>query len=268
MLTFPKESPWLRDGPADLVSSAAAILAREAQNLPGSVLQAPVAALPTGAFANPANHAYPVASAVPLPTANADQLRQQAHELLAGVFAVLGQNSPLAGAYSGASSAYADPKAVGNRKCPVTHAAVPLGGFDTGSLQSKAHELIEMLMAAFALPRYAESAQADDRVPLIHCPAPVQAGSTACASFTVLNDEPAPSEVTLYTSNFIADSAYEIPAVRVSASPRTRTIPPRGRETFEIKIAVPQQTPIGIYSGLIQAMGTKYVKAVLSVEVR
>jgi hypothetical protein len=230
MLTFPKESPWLRDGPADLVSRAAAILAREAQNLPGSVAQA--------------------------------------HELLAGVFAVFGQGSPLTGAYSGVPSAHTGPQAGGHRKCPVTHAAVPFGGFDPGSLQSKAHELIEMLMAAFAQPRYSDNPQAEDRVPLIHCPAPVQAGTDGCASFTILNDEPTPSEVTLYASNFIADSAYEIPAVRVSASPRTRTIPAGGRETFEIKIAVPQQTPAGIYSGLIQAMGTKYVKAVLSVEVR
>jgi len=45
------------------------------------------------------------------------------------------------------------------------------------------------------------------------------------------------------------------------------TIPAKSEAGFEIKIAVPQQTPVGIYSGLIQAMGCRYIKAVLSVEV-
>jgi hypothetical protein len=55
--------------------------------------------------------------------------------------------------------------------------------------------------------------------------------------------------------------------LRVTVSPRRATVPPQGEASFSIKIAVPQQTPSGTYSGLIQAMGSKYVKAVLSVEV-
>jgi hypothetical protein len=45
------------------------------------------------------------------------------------------------------------------------------------------------------------------------------------------------------------------------------TIPASGEVTFEIRIAVPQQAPAGAYSGLIQATGSRYVKAVLSVDV-
>jgi hypothetical protein len=45
------------------------------------------------------------------------------------------------------------------------------------------------------------------------------------------------------------------------------TISARGQARFEIQIAVPQQSGPGTYSGLIQVMGSKYVKAVLSVEV-
>jgi uncharacterized membrane protein len=45
------------------------------------------------------------------------------------------------------------------------------------------------------------------------------------------------------------------------------TIPAHGEATFQIRIAVSQQALPGIYSGLIQAAGSKYVKAVLSLEV-
>jgi hypothetical protein len=44
-------------------------------------------------------------------------------------------------------------------------------------------------------------------------------------------------------------------------------IPAQGKVDFVIQIDVPQQTPRGYYCGLIQAMGSKYFKAVLSMEV-
>lgn len=102
---------------------------------------------------------------------------------------------------------------------------------------------------------------------MLRCLAPVTPGHDGSATLRVANDESAPSEVTLYCSNFVADSGYDIPSVRVTITPRKVTIAPKGETAFEIKIAVPQQTPSGIYSGLIQATGATYVKAVLSVEV-
>jgi uncharacterized membrane protein len=65
----------------------------------------------------------------------------------------------------------------------------------------------------------------------------------------------------------VSDSGHEIPALRVSFTPRVATVPARASKTFEVKVAVPPQAAPGTYSGLIQAMGLKYVKAVLSVEV-
>jgi hypothetical protein len=49
--------------------------------------------------------------------------------------------------------------------------------------------------------------------------------------------------------------------------PRTATVAAKSEAVFEIKIAVPQQARPGVYSGLIQAMGARYAKAVLSVDV-
>jgi len=134
-------------------------------------------------------------------------------------------------------------------------------------LRRQAHEFVESLLVTFSRASSEKPAPYEEQVPLLRCVAPVQAGSEGRATMRVANDEETPSNVALYCTNFVADSGYEIPSLRVTVSPRTVTIPAKGDTTFEIKIAVSQQTPAGIYCGLIQAMGSKYVKAVLSVEV-
>jgi hypothetical protein len=160
--------------------------------------------------------------------------------------------------------------AIAGRICPVTGAAVPMAPPDKSRLRQQAHELVEALLGAFASEgsSYQKPASSEDHVPLLRCEAAVDAGGTACVRMTVANDEDAPAEVSLYCTNFVADSGYELPSTRVTVSPRRATIPARGQAPFEITIAVPSQTPPGIYSGLIQAMGCKYVKAVLSAQVR
>jgi hypothetical protein len=161
---------------------------------------------------------------------------------------------------------------VAERICPVRGTTLPQSSPDQGRLRQQAHEFIEALLAALHQPM-TEAAMPDeavacqDQVPLLRCEAPVQAGAEGSATMKVANDENTPSDATLYCSNFIADSGHEIPSLRVTVSPRRATIPAKGDANFEIKIAVPQQTPAGLYSGLIQAMGCRYVKAVLSVEV-
>lgn len=139
----------------------------------------------------------------------------------------------------------------------------PGSSFDPDRLRRYGHEIIESLVAAIS----PKAPPLENRVPLFRCAAAVQAGHDGTATLRVANDETSPSAVTLYCTNFVADSGCDIPSLRVTCSPRSVTIPAKGEATFEIKIAVPQQAPAGIYSGLIQAMGAQYVKAVLSVEV-
>ena len=150
---------------------------------------------------------------------------------------------------------------------PVIGATVPVPPPDMDLLRRKSHELIESLLVTFSQATGEKAAPYEDQVPLLRCMAPVQAGAEAVATMGVANDEGTPSEVALYCTNFAADSGHEISSVRVTVSPRMATIPPRGEATFEIKVAVPHQAAAGTYSGLIQATGSKYVKAVLSVEV-
>jgi hypothetical protein len=138
----------------------------------------------------------------------------------------------------------------------------PLSGLER--LRRQAHEILETFLTVLS----PKPDSPGERVPLLRCAAPVEPGGDGSAAVRVANDELTPSEVTLYCTSLIGDSGYDIPPMRVTISPRTVTVPPKGEATFEVKIAVPQQTPPGMYSGLFQATGTKYVKAVLSVEVK
>jgi hypothetical protein len=105
-----------------------------------------------------------------------------------------------------------------------------------------------------------------DAVALMRC-APVVAGEIARVQVQVTNDTDAPSQVALYASNFIADLGYEIPSWRVTFSPRGVAIDPHSALPFEVAVAVPEQTPPGTYSGLIQAVGQRTFRAVLTLDV-
>jgi hypothetical protein len=199
------------------------------------------------------------------------QLRAQAHELLAGVLGLLGASPTPDGKHpgygSGGSGPLAGLQSLAGHKCPITGIELPLGEIDKDRLRQQAHAFIETLLITFNDATGEKGLPSEDQVPLIHGVAPIEPGGVGRASLRVENEESIASEVTLYTSNFVADSGYEIPALRVSVTPRGVSIPPGGHATFEIAVQISQQTPRGTYSGLIQAMGNRYVKAVLTLDV-
>ncbi len=145
--------------------------------------------------------------------------------------------------------------------------SIPLSGMGTELAADRWLRQAQDLVAALSSLLGQTPAPAEDRVPLLHCFAPVEAGEEACASLRVSNEEPTAIEAVLYSTAFIADGGYEIPSHRVGFAPRIALVPANGEVTFDVKIAVPRQAPAGLYSGLIQATGCKYVKAVLSLEV-
>jgi hypothetical protein len=274
---IPSELPWPGGDLSGLLGQASALLSREALKLPAATLGKLGGHYPAGApealahGAPPApdlaGHQCPLTGAV-VPGAGAEKpdLRRQAHELLAALLP--GAAHQPGGAAAHSAGAYPGlPAGLAQHKCPMTGATAPAFPLDRDRLRRQAHEFIETLLITFNEATGEKGLPAEDKVPLLFCAAPVQAGNEARAMLTVVNDETTPSDVTLYSTNFVADSGYEIPALRVNASPRRVSIPAKGQASFEIRIQVPQQAPTGIYSGLIQAMGTKFVKAVLSVQV-
>lgn len=241
---------------ADLLTQASAVITRESSRLYGSGPSAAGVPLPSVPVASNVGESLlgiaaricPVTgAAIPSIPPDADRLGQQAHELVAGLFGGAGQGGHFL-----------------------------KGSDDADRLRRQAHELIETLLATFSggtrgsgigNAQAKASRGAANQVPLLRVSAPVPAGRSGRIEFCVANEEDTPSEVTLYSTDFISDMGHEIPALRVTVTPRRSTVPPKGEAQFAIEIAVPQQTPPGFYSGLIQAMGNRYVKAVLMVEV-
>jgi hypothetical protein len=152
------------------------------------------------------------------------------------------------------------PPAVDSLRIP---SSAPTGAVDPDRLRRQATEFIETLLAAVG----SSSPRREDQAPLLRCVAPVAAGETARATFRIANDGTEASDVSLFCTNFVADTGGDVPSHRVTVSPRRATIAPKGEATFEISLAVPSQTPRGTYSGLLQATGAQYAKAILTVEV-
>jgi hypothetical protein len=142
-----------------------------------------------------------------------------------------------------------------------------LQGAQGDELRRRASQFLETLLESVAHGHVARADSYEDRVPLVRGAAPVRAGSKGSVTLQVSNEETSVSEVRLYTSNLVADSGYEMPSLLISVTPRTASLPPGGQASFEIELAVPAQAPPGLYSGLIQASGCKYVKAVVMFEV-
>jgi hypothetical protein len=257
MANVPKPA-YRSDFATDFLSQATAVLSRETGRLPGALSDrtSPIPTAPTLPGVS-APHCPIVGAEAPVTPYAPGDLRQRAHELLAGIFSVYGQGK--------APSAGQPP--YGDKACPVTHAAPPPLGFDKDSLRRHAHEFIDTMLVGFRTATSEDGVVADHRAPLVSSSAPVRAGSAAQARITVVNEEPTASQVTLFCSSFVSDNGHEIPALRVSFSPRVATVPARGQQSFDVLVAVPSQAAPGTYSGLVQAMGSKYVKAVLSIEV-
>ena len=150
---------------------------------------------------------------------------------------------------------------------PLPTQAVTRAPVKQDAVRDRAHELIDALLQTLREDTSEKPARYENMVPLIHASAPVQAGQRARIGMQVTNEEATPIDVSLYCTDFVTDGGYTIPSLSVTVSPRQVTIGPRARAEFEVSVAVSAQTPAGEYSGLVQAMGSRYVKAVLAFEV-
>ncbi len=224
------------------------LLARAASLLSAEVVRSQPMLSSAGSRANPAR--VPVLKPVVLPNSS---------NVVPGALpdGAIGQSLPLAPPPPGDDAASA----------PLDLISSVLAGANVDELRRRASEFLEALLGSLAQGKAAPQSAYDDRVPLLRSVAPVQAGSTGSVMLRISNEEALPSEVSLYASNFVADSGYELPSLLVAVVPRKVTLPPAGETTFEIKLAVPAQAPPGLYSGLVQATGCKYVKAVVMFEV-
>lgn len=291
----------MQDGPVpELLRRASLILAQEVGRTPSRILDGALPELaqrlgvtgvpqapalmgkvmqPTTPSANPAELLGTPGAALPsagmgqgtsgAPHAAGD-LQKQAHELLAAVLSLWnpgkGALPGLPGGAGGLPSVpfYGRPS---GQKCPISGAELPTFPGARDQMRRKAHELIETLLITFNEATGEKGLPTENQVPLVNISAPVAPGETARVSLTVANEEGTPADVSLYSTNFVADHGHELPSLRVTILPRATVIPAQGQATFEVSIAVPPQTLKGSYCGLIQAHASRYFKAVLALDV-
>ncbi len=243
-----RNDSWPSGGAAeDLLTRAAAVLAREAERLRSpTLIPAPQAApftqgapAPAAAAVDLSDRVCPVTGMNVLPYGTGkEDLRQQAHELIAGLFNAFGGPGGYPAGATGGSAARLIPggdQSLLGAVCPITKASVPFA-FDRDRLRKQAHAFIETLLVTFNDSTGERGLPTEDKVPLVQCQAPVQAGKQARAVMTVGNEESTPSEVALYCTNFVADSGTDIPALRVAISPRRATIPRTLRRPSRLRL--------------------------------
>lgn len=104
-------------------------------------------------------------------------------------------------------------------------------------------------------------------VPLISSDRPAKAGETAKVDVTVAKDGPGEASVTLYSTDFVSDTGFQIPSACATFSPRSVTVNGRASGKSEMRIAIPAQCGRGAYSALVQAMGVGRPCAVVVLQV-
>lgn len=151
--------------------------------------------------------------------------------------------------------------------------------------RNDAHEVLDILMdlvqgaakAAGDLTQRAVSVRTGERpatprtsdLPTLTMPGPVGAGQSAETCLTVENDsDNATAEFSFRATDFLSPEGERIPAGQVSFAPELITMAPRSKESISIRVTVPEGTPAGVYSGLLQATRLQQLRSLLVIEVK
>jgi len=152
----------------------------------------------------------------------------------------------------------------------------PLASFgtvtDLNGTFGRVHELLQELLALLAAPGRTVPSGMFAGVP-IPATAPVlqsvavKAGETLTVAVPLANHGPNPAHVIFYSTDFVSDGGFEIPSLQVTFSPRTMTLAAHAKSDTQMKIAVPAQSPAGLYSALVQASGLSAPQAIVVLKV-
>jgi hypothetical protein len=109
---------------------------------------------------------------------------------------------------------------------------------------------------------------ASEQLPRLLVPRPVKAGSSAEVPMTLENSGQKPTERTTFHCTDLVDAGgNRLPASSVSFKPRSLIIAAQKSAKVTVVLNVPEGTPPGVYSGLVQASKLNQLRALLAVEV-
>ncbi len=149
------------------------------------------------------------------------------------------------------------------------------GATGAGDIQKQLSQALAALLNAFLqsvpmaqrTPTAVRPALIGATVPVIGSESPAKAGETARVQVTVAKDGPGPSSLTLYSTDFVSDTGFQIPSACATFSPRSITVDGLDSQKSEMRIAIPAQCARGAYSALVQAMGAGRPCAVVVLQV-
>lgn len=101
----------------------------------------------------------------------------------------------------------------------------------------------------------------------IAVPGPVEAGQSIMIPMTLENSsDSGTGALNFHSSDLVGTSDARIPAQQIGA-PRIASVPAHGTVTVNVALTVPDGTPAGAYTGLLQAGGAEQASVVLTVQV-
>jgi hypothetical protein len=144
-----------------------------------------------------------------------------------------------------------------------------------GDIQKQLSQALAALLNAFGqsvpmsqqTPTAARPSLVGATVPVICSESPTKAGQTARVQVTVGKDVAGQASLTLYSTDFVSDTGFQIPSACATFSPRTITVDGVDSKKSEMRIAIPAQCGRGAYSALVQAMGAGRPCAVVVLQV-
>jgi hypothetical protein len=113
--------------------------------------------------------------------------------------------------------------------------------------------------AAQPLPRHAAQP-----LPALRATDAVRPGGTAVVSTTLQNDHPNDIDVGFTCSDLVAEPGHRIAASRLRMVPERLRIPAGRSADLAIILDAPDDTPVGTYRALLQAVGNPALFAVLT----
>jgi hypothetical protein len=146
---------------------------------------------------------------------------------------------------------------------------------DPADIQKQLTQALAALLGTFLhsvpisqpTPMVARPSLVGATVPLILSESPAKAGDTAKVDVSVAKDGPGEASVTLYSTDFVSDTGFQIPSACATFSPRSVTVDGRESKKSEMRIAIPAQCGAGTYSALVQAIGVGRPCAVVVLQV-
>ncbi len=116
--------------------------------------------------------------------------------------------------------------------------------------------------------RTAETLMGGASTPTLTLPEPLEPGGSSEVVMNVENDSDAPTAAfEFHTTDLVDQEGNRIPADRVTFSSDALTVGPHETGKVSIRVTVPEGTPAGIYSGLLQASRLENLRAILVIKI-